>query len=229
MKKSLIAALLLLATAFAATAQTSIMSFREMRDFVQSRPAEYQRLVERLNAADTTLSLNDLRILYYSPAFAPDYDGGYYGEPEYIAVFAKGREFYLKAYEQCREFLRKNPTSLRATFDAWNIGRIAGRPEREIAPWARRFAALSLAAISSGEGTMDSPVSVVYLYDQEPILKQLFGISNVTEEEFTYNSAGSTCNRVRFDKCDPAKFSGTEAIFDVTLPVAAMTKKMNEE
>lgn len=226
--KSIIAAVAMaVACVLSAGAQSRIMGFREMKDFVLEKPEAYRGLVDRLVKADTTLSLNDLRILYYSPAFAADYDGGYSGEPDYVAVFAKGREFYLKAYDLCRSYLAEHPVSLRAAYDAWNLGRIAGRPQHEIAPYARRFAALVRAVTSSGDGSMDSPMCIVDIADQDVVMKQVLGVGNVLGQEYTYNKAGSTCNRVKFDKCDPEKFGGDEVVFDVTLPVAAMTKMMS--
>jgi hypothetical protein len=133
----------------------------------------YPKLLQRFNLFDTSLTLNDYRLLYYGFAFdagyAPYQDNG----TSEIMPLVKERK-YDKALDVCDKILTTNPVSITTNFYKGFV--LMNMAENDS---SRRYAArarkLINAIVSSGDGlTCETAFKVIYVSDEYTLLRDIF-------------------------------------------------------
>jgi len=135
----------------------------------------YPKLLKRFNQFDTSLTLNDYRLLYYGFAFeagyAPYYDNG----TREIVPLIKDRR-YDKALEVCDKILSTNPASISTnSYKSFVLMNMAENDSSR--RYAIRVRNLINAILSSGDGlTCETGFKVIYVSDEYTLLRDVFEV-----------------------------------------------------
>jgi hypothetical protein len=133
----------------------------------------YPKLLQRFNHFDTTLTLQDYRLLYYGYAFDAGYSPYYNDGTMEIAQFVKKRK-YDKALEICDRILAKNPTALATnSYKGFVLMNMAENDSTR--RYAIRYKKMLDAILSSGDGlTCETAFKVIYVSDEYTLLRDVF-------------------------------------------------------
>ena len=101
----------------AAQAQLNFNNVLAIGERIKADSTLYPKIAERFTEGDTSLSLEDLQVLYYGSASQPDYDP--YREARIIeaADALSRRNKHYESMTLLDNFLKRNPASLRALLD----------------------------------------------------------------------------------------------------------------
>jgi hypothetical protein len=153
----------------------------------------YPRLLQRFNQFDTSLTVNDYRLLYYGFAFnagyAPYQDNG----TSEIMPLVKERK-YDKALEVCDKVLSTNPVSI--TTNSYKSFVLMNMAENDSSRrYAIRVRKLLNAILSSGDGlTCETAFKVIYVSDEYSLLRDVF------DAEPQGRRTTPPCDRFNIDK-----------------------------
>lgn len=165
--------ILLAGTAFCAFGQVTFEQVMGLGERVRQDSAAYVRLAERFAAGDSTLTHEELAMLYYGSAFMPDYDP--YQEERIIeaADALARRDRPWDARRLLDHFLEKNPASLRALLDKAYLSWVTNDSAAIPANYFRYYQMLSV-PLKSGDGlSPETAIIVRSIQDEELVLNQL--------------------------------------------------------
>jgi hypothetical protein len=138
----------------------------------------YPKLLQRFNQFDTTLTLEDYRLIYYGHAFDTSYypyinDGGME-----ITQLVKKRK-YDKALEECDKVLAKTPTAITTnSYKSIVLMNMAVNDSARL--YAIRTKKLISAILSSGDGlTCETAFKVIYVSDEYTLMRDVFEVNNL--------------------------------------------------
>ena len=138
-----------------------------------SKQDAYKTLMQRYNAGDTTLTVNDYATIYYGFANTDDYNGSMgYGEEDVDDLMAS--ENYTEALNSAREILQRCPVSLKGLNQYLSAAIQLKTPENELIPYIHHFFGLLSAIAASGDGhSKRTAYAVICVNDEYEILKFL--------------------------------------------------------
>lgn len=146
---------------------------------VASRPSDFQSLMTRFIAGDTTLTLENLATVYYGYAFTPDYDPTVvYRDIEN----AYDRRDYETTWRLCERELRLNPVSLDLTIKALVAANNINDKHAKsmIGVLRNRYDMLSTIILTSGMGTTtESPFIVICDDDISRIVRNVICVESL--------------------------------------------------
>ena len=132
---------------------SSIFDYGELKSLAE-RDSVYLPLVERFAAGDTTLTLEDMSLLYYGFAYRPGYKGSMDAVASPVTQLMKEGKF-RDAWEQGQAYLKDNPVSLTTLERMLAAGNQLSMSWEELTPYAKRMAKLLHVIRASGDGTSD--------------------------------------------------------------------------
>lgn len=185
MKRKVITYILATIFALVANAQQCVDT-DAIKSFVTQSPVEYKALVDRFIQADTTLSLEELSIVYYGAPFCKDFEiGKYDANLEELYNSAQSEEEYDVVYIVAEKAMKGNPVS----FDLIVKSIVAAknstddRAKSQIDNLRTRYAMIYNVIASSGDGvTPNSPCYVISQSDKLKYLAHAFGVIEILEE-----------------------------------------------
>jgi hypothetical protein len=143
---------------------------------VKAATKDYAKLLNRYNAFDTTLTIDDHRILYYGAVYQP----GYSPDPELkqkeINAAITKRDF-ANVVVLCDEVLKKYPISLTANFAKGLALVSANANDTVYSNYMNRYANLLRTIASSGNGkTAKTGFKTIFIADEYEMIYKYFGI-----------------------------------------------------
>lgn len=174
--------LLILLTTIAVVGALRAVDLNSVEVEINMNPAGYRQLLDRFNAADTTLTPEQLATVYYGYAFTPGYNPT---ESHQDVIRAYEQADYDTALELATDALRTNPVSLDLSVialasadrlrDRKNIGRL-------IARLGLKCDLIATAILGSGQGTSaSSPFIVIDSADIDRVLRNILGIDSIVD------------------------------------------------
>lgn len=188
----------------------------------------FAELAERFIAADDTLSVEDVQVLYYGRAFRDDYTGGY---TTFIPVYeAMQAGLYDRAYALCLELQRSDPASprlLRLLYEASSKKNLPALG-RDLSALERRYGFVLDLISYSGNGTVLSPYVVTSIEDEYELIYNKLGITEVKMQQTVTVEGG----HMRYDIMDiitvgegeGSDSENDEVWFDISMPSLAKNK-----
>ena len=177
-KKTTAFLLMFLATAWFAAA----LDLTAIEVDVKMHPENYRELLERFERADTTMTADELRKLYFGYSFTTDYDPRE-TFPEVEEAYEGGN--YEDALKLAEEALRLNPLSLDLNVLALASAdrmRDNGKMGEKILYYGIRADLVATAILESGQGTSaTSPFSVIAAADMQRLLRNVLGIEQIVD------------------------------------------------
>lgn len=133
----------------------------------------YPKLLQRFNQFDTSLTVNDYRLLYYGFVFEPGYEPYRDNGTSEIMPLVKERK-YDKALDVCDKILSINPVSI--TTNSYKSFVLMNMAENDSSRrYAIRVRKLLNAILSSGDGlTCETAFKVIYVSDEYTLLRDVF-------------------------------------------------------
>lgn len=146
---------------------------------ITMNPAAYRNMLERYNQGDTTLTTDDMPIIYYGQGFTMDYDPN---ATYPLLTDAYERKDYATVTALIPDLLPYNPMSL----DLLIMGLVSATREQNpdniplIETLQHRLDLVVGTILSSGKGTTaDSPLYVASTADLLQILKNIIGVKEI--------------------------------------------------
>ena len=162
------------------------VNINELKQFAQGRREEFDALLTRFQNADTTLTDDEVFLLYYSSAFT-----GYKTDEHKIKDIDEPLENddYEKAYTVGKEILKNSPFSLKVLYYTCML---ADELKKEDAvSLANQLYMVSDAIMSTGNGcSLDCPIAVTNM-DDEYFLLRAFGMKKLNKQATIRSSDGS--------------------------------------
>lgn len=199
------------------------IDYRAMGD--EARDDErFAALAERFIAADDTLGVEDVQVLYYGRAFRDDYTGGYI---TFIPVYEAMRAgLYDRAYTICLELQRSDPASprlLRLMYEAASKKNLPAF-DRELSALERRYGFVLNLISYSGNGTMLAPYVVTSIEDEYELMYGKLGITEVKMQQSVEMDGGMRCDIMTVAEGEGSDSENDEVWFDISMPSSAKNK-----
>lgn len=181
MTRRIILSLTLLLALFSATAQEKPLNvdLNLIKVKMTTNPDEYRALSNRFVVGDSTLTLDEMAVVYYGYAFTTDYD------PTYVYQDidnAYSNANYAETWQLCEEALKYNPVSLDLTIKALVAANNCDiqRAHAMIPSLQIRYELVSNLILNSGKGTdVDSPFIVICSQDINRILRNVICVESI--------------------------------------------------
>jgi hypothetical protein len=143
-----------------------------------SAVTSYAKLTDRFNAFDTTMSLNDYRMLYYGFVFQDAYSSNP-AEKKKEIVEALGAKRFDEANKLCDGVLSKYPVSLAGNYYK-GVALYRGHPDSpDYLQYKARFDNLIRAIFSSGDGlTCETGLRVISVSDEYIVIYSFLKTDN---------------------------------------------------
>lgn len=165
----------------------------------------YPALLERYHAFDTTLTLEEWRLLYYGFALSPDYNGYDDQKKKEIAGFIQNKD-YNSAILTCDTVFKKVPLSLVANYYKSVAMYLKDTASTDGFKYRERYYQLLGAIYSSGNGVnCETGFKVLYIPDEYEIVYRLFNLQGTKGQSLDGN-----CDKIHLDPC---KFFPYSAMF----------------
>lgn len=189
----------------------------------------FAALAERFIAADETLGVEDVQVLYYGRAFRDDYTGGY---ATFVPVYESMQAgMYDRAYAQCLELQRSDPASprlLRLMYEAASK-RTMTTFDRELAALERRYGFVLSVISYSGNGTMLAPYIVTSIEDEYELLYNKLGVTELVMQQAVVMDDGTRCDIMTVGEGEGSDSENDEVWFDISMPSSAKNKWGEQE
>ncbi len=169
----------------------------------------YPRLLSRFNDFDTTLTLNDYRLLYYGFVFQPGYSA--YGDIRTKEIQESiGAKKYMEASLTIDSVLAKVPISLRANYQKAVALYLMDSLSMPYPEYILRYNKLVGAILSSGDGlTCETAFKTIFVADEYEIIYRHFAIEKVGGQALVY-----PCDRMTVTPNN--RFTKTSLYFDTS-------------
>jgi len=212
---SLLAAIAVYATSSWQDAAPNSMrvDYDAIKKFVNEKPTEYQELFERFVSADTTLTLEEVAIVYYGNRVKPlIYPGGNPEARNYSVRKLNSEEKWIEALEASDAKNLVVPTELRTQWDG-TVAAYSIKDQWRLLPYFIRYRQLVNVIIASGDGkSTETAFKVVNVDDESVVMIQSLGITSIGTQALIY------VNNVPFDKITAKAGDEEKTIFfDITL------------
>ncbi len=147
-------------------------NYDSVQTFVEKHPKEYQSLLNRFIEGKDTLTLAEMRLVYYGYSFTKDYDP----YNAYLDIQNKYLEKdYVYVYPRCVEALKKNPVSLVLLGMACHSGEYCTNDEDILFNYLLRYNLIASTILASGTGkTEKDAFKVICVPDEYEVIGGLF-------------------------------------------------------
>ena len=201
-------------------------NYKQIKKTVGSKGGEfyYPELLRRFQAADTTLTAEQLYYFYYGTATRPDYNpyrlNNYDGVKEALSGDTVTEEGWRKAAQVIDEELESDPTNLRFhVYRQMAYSNLYGKESREAADAYNQVMMLFSTIMSSGNGkTPETAFHVISTTDEYGLMDML-GLP--LKSQSLVERHGRSYDLMEFQE---NKFDLESIYFDVTVCMEAMHK-----
>ncbi len=213
MKKIALILVICMAAVPAVAQETLRVDYKEIEKMVAENHGYYDSLLGRFEQADTTLTLQELSLVYYGFSFLEGYSSFVF-DREMSDAFSKGE--FAEAETMAAKILEKNPVYLRANYIV-----ACSKYEQNDLEWEKylwRFGQLCLVITFSGDGESSTTAyKVICVADEYEILYKMLEVKDI---------AGQALTRDQCDAMSVVTKDGDKATiyFDVSRSLASLEK-----
>lgn len=189
------------------------VDYSEIKKFVTQNDADFKALMDRFVSADTTLTLDELKYVFYGVHYAPEYD---YNDLSGDTRTLIKEEKYEDALQKCREELKNSPSSMEILFYAWLCAKELDDLEAETVYNTRLSMLLDL-VFATGDGqSAQTALKIMEVSDEYLIIYAVFG-ANVKKQALV-----GLCDVMTLYEDDPEQT--VDVYFDITLHMENLNK-----
>jgi hypothetical protein len=225
--KKLLIALFVTLISLMSYSQNYTPNFKKIKKEVNKKKSElyYPKLLERFEAADTTLTLEQLQRFYYGAATRPDYDPYRFGDySELIDIFkkeTKETKDWQRAEEIVNEKLKEHPTSFRFYIYKHLIyENLYGEDSQQTNDVILQLMMLSSAVTSTGDGLSEKTAFYITSVTDEYGILELLDLQSVGQSLIQKNKQSYDCLHLA------ENIYGLDALyFNVTICMDQLIKK----
>lgn len=182
--------------------------------------ALYQVLTDRFEALDSTLTAEEISMLYHARRYRPDYVGDY---SRYDWVL-KNLSTADEVREWCLRELAKNPSSLEVRM--WLVSACSALDrQEEVEQHVGKYQAMLWAILSSGDGSSEAPFRVNCVPDEYRVV-EFFELSNPWKSKELKNVRGNQYDVLVYEVVD--EDSGQKEEVTLWFDISAAVNKMNQ-
>ncbi|MEO6837995.1 MAG: DUF4919 domain-containing protein [Ginsengibacter sp.] len=188
----------------------------------QSIETYYPKLMERFNQFDTTLTLEDYRLLYFGFVFQKEYSGDFYPMQREITQLIHEKKFD-PAIKTCDSILEKVPVSLIANYLKGFAIYMIKNTDSNYLHYRNRYSKLREAILSTGNGlTCGSSFQTIFVSDDYEIMYRYFQIPEYEKQSLVYK-----CDKFEIK---PSKYFQSNAIyFDASEPLLNTEERLKKK
>jgi len=171
------------------------VDFDAIKKYINDNGEQYQALFERFVSADTTLTLEEVAIVYYGNRIRPlTYPGGDPEAATYNVRKLNNEGKFLEALDASDAKNLVAPTELRTQWDA-TVAAYSIKDNWRLMPFFIRYRQLANVILASGDGkTPATAFKVVNVDDEYVLLSNTLEATKIVNQTLIYN------NDVPFDK-----------------------------
>jgi len=162
------------------------IDYDKIKQTIENKESQYfyQKLLQRFNDFDESLTLEEYALIYYGFSFQDNYLKNQPDE-KILSELYKSNE-YDKLIVECKKVLETNPVSLTANDYMGYAHFKLEKPEKEWKKYQNRFRGLRKAIVYSGNGlTCETSFKVIYVSDEYDILYDYFDVSEIYSQSLT--------------------------------------------
>jgi hypothetical protein len=193
----------------------------EKRVTDKNSPSYYQILVNRFKADDTTMTMEDLRDLYYGEAFQDSYHPYSLPNHDISTLLDKGE--YSRASGKCDSVLAVNPASVKINYlKGLALYYIDSTDKKNIGIYMRRYYHMLHVIESSGDGlTCATAFKTMYVPDEYEFM---------SDYELKSGDQALTTDLCDRFKVKPSRyFTAKEIYFDTSESFNSLTKEFKKK
>ena len=206
----LVALLMFNLTCFAQKKQFLDINYSKIEKFVKSEDNQFKQLMDRFEKGDTTLTTDELAIIYYGSFYSTDYT--YTDASRTLRDKMKEKDFE-GAFALCKEELKKSPASLDLLYKAATCAKQTGDSDDV---YSERIVQILEVIFASGDGRSEKTAfKVVAVSDEYFIIYGVLG-ANLKEQALI-----GQCDRMTIYE-DDAPDETFDLYFDVTLHLSQL-------
>ena len=181
----------------------------------------YPKLLGRFNRFDTSLTLNDYRLLYYGYVFQKEYFGYADQKQKEISNLIADKKFN-EAFKLCDSILAKIPISLTANYLKGLAIYLNNKEDTAYVQFKNRYRGLRDAILSTGNGLKcESAFKTIFISDEYDIMYKYFEIDGYKTQSLVY-----PCDKFEIK---PSKYFKANLIyFETSEPLLSMEEKMKK-
>ncbi|MBR4722593.1 MAG: DUF4919 domain-containing protein, partial [Muribaculaceae bacterium] len=171
------------------------VDFDAIKKYINDNGEQYRALFERFVSADTTLTLEEVAIVYYGNRIRPlTYPGGDPEAAKYNVRKLNNEGKFLEALDASDAKNLVAPTELRTQWDA-TVAAYSIKDNWRLMPFFIRYRQLTNVILASGDGkTPATAFKVVNVDDEYVLLSNTLEATKIVNQTLIYN------NDVPFDK-----------------------------
>lgn len=191
MKRVISLFLFLLGTAWAAAQQPTIeVNYNRIRNIVEETPEAYARLLERFEANDSLLTVDEYATIYYGHSFTANYRGSM-ERWDSLKELLKGDDLEA-AYAEGLKLRKRNPVSLELLN---SMIYLADTLKKEAAEnYLDKYVAIMSVILASGDGKEEqSAFKVICINDEYQLLRNVIRISALKQQSLMGNCDVMEC------------------------------------
>lgn len=147
--------------------------------------AMYAKLVAQFEAADQSMGMYDISLLYYGWVFKPGYKGNLDAEQSPVErLFSEGE--FERAWNEGSAYLKDNPVSLITLQFTLAAGNAIGKPAEELERLSWRYGILLRTIYHTGDGyTEQGAYKVISNTDKFIFMDRLLGVEDYANRYLT--------------------------------------------
>lgn len=195
--------------------KVSHVDFDAIKRTLDADTALYGKLLARFINADSTLTPNEVNMVYYGAVFRKGYEPYEPDENEKKFYDLCAARKYEKALAAGEELLKKYPLDIKLLNRLYTCARKTEDPKKYNA-FKYRYTALIEAVINSGDGKSDSTAFVVIKISDEYAVLSHLGLGHRKQALKGYCDV--------FTLSEPGDFGQTHLYFDIRKPFATLMK-----
>ena len=178
-----------------------------------SRECYYPKLLQRFNQFDSTLTLEDYRLLYYGFVFQKEYVGYPDQKQKEINEFINSKK-YKEAVKTCDLILKQIPISLTANYLKGLSIYLNNKEDTSFLNYRNRYTLLRNAILSTGNGlTCESAFKTIFVSDEYEIMYKYFDIDGTKMQSLQYPCDKFDINPSKYFQASLIYFDTSEPFF----------------
>jgi hypothetical protein len=182
----------------------------------------YPKLLKRYNDFDSTLTVEEYRLLYYGFVFQPGYSGyDNHNKKEIQEELSAGMN--SAASRLCDSVFKKIPVSLQTNYYKSLALIRMGKTGEPVQKYARRYRGLRDAILQTGDGkSQETALHVIFVTDEYHIMYYHFDLEQIKSQSLIY-----PCDMFVVKK--NKKYRSKKIWFDISEAFNAMSKQFKKE
>ncbi len=206
MKDYALSLLLMLSVSAFSYAQEVEVDYKQISEYIANNQTDYEALLQRYEANDSLLVLQDYATVYYGHSFTSSYRGS-------METFSEMDDFIKEkkleeAFEWGKNYRKQNPVSLRLLALLYGLGKELGKDPAELNGYITKVIRLLHVISSSGDGqSAETAFKVICVNDEYQLMR-------ILRVKMVQQSLIGNCDMIEIEPT--TGYNGTQIWFDVS-------------